>query len=157
MLWLVEDESELTSMLGPEPLESEFTPDLLGQILSKKMVPVKAILCDQKLIAGIGNIYADEVLFISNIHPLTPGKEISESKVSVLQESIVSSLSKAVEKLDRLVQQGRSLTEPYEGSITLRVPRKIGDLCSSCGTNIQRVQIRGRSTYFCGMCQPRMN
>ena len=157
MLWLVEDESELTSMLGPEPLESEFTPDLLGQILSKKMVPVKAILCDQKLIAGIGNIYADEVLFISNIHPLTPGKEISESKVSVLQESIVSSLSKAVEKLDRLVQQGRSLTEPYEGSITLRVPRKIGDPCSSCGTNIQRVQIRGRSTYFCGMCQPRMN
>jgi formamidopyrimidine-DNA glycosylase len=157
MLWLVEDESELTSMLGPEPLEPEFTANLLGQILFKKMVPVKAILCDQKLVAGIGNIYADEVLFTSNIHPLTPGKEISENKVSVLRESIVSSLSKAVDTLDRLVQQGRGLTESYEGSMTLRVPRKAGNPCSSCGTDIQRVQIRGRSTYFCGMCQPRMN
>ena len=157
MLWLVEDESELTSMLGPEPLEPEFTADLLGQILFKKMAPVKAILCDQKLVAGIGNIYADEVLFTSNIHPLTRGKEISENKVSVLRESIVSSLSKAVDTLDRLVQQGRGLTESYEGSMTLRVPRKAGKPCSSCGTDIQRVQIRGRSTYFCGVCQPRMN
>ena len=157
MLWLVENENELTGMLGPEPLEPGFTPDLLGQILSKKMVPVKAILCDQKLIAGIGNIYADEVLFLSNIHPLTPGSEIPENQILLLRESIVISLSRAVETLDGLVEQELGLTESYEGSITLQVPRKIGDPCSNCRTNIERVQIRGRSTYFCMRCQPRMN
>ena len=157
MLWLVEDENELVGMLGPEPLEPEFTADLLGQILSKKMAPVKALLCDQKLIAGIGNIYADEVLFTSNIHPLTAGKDLPRHKISLLRKSIVRSLSRAVDLLDGLVEQGRGLTESYEGLVTLQVPRKIGDPCSSCGRAIQRVRIRGRSTYFCVACQPRMN
>ncbi|MDH5696437.1 MAG: DNA-formamidopyrimidine glycosylase, partial [Dehalococcoidia bacterium] len=72
-IWLVEDKNTVIGKLGPEPLEADFTPQLLAQRLSKRSAPIKALLCDQGFIAGIGNMYADEALFSARIHPLRQG------------------------------------------------------------------------------------
>ena len=74
-MWLVEDENTIVGKLGPEPLEADFTPEVLAQRLSKRTAPIKALLCDQSFIAGIGNMYADEALFAAKIHPLRPGEQ----------------------------------------------------------------------------------
>jgi formamidopyrimidine-DNA glycosylase len=74
---VVEDEASLFRELGPEPLDPAFTPKALADRLSGKAAPIKALLCDQALVAGIGNIYADEVLFVAGIHPLSAGGELS--------------------------------------------------------------------------------
>ena len=68
-IWLVDDEAKIVGKLGPEPLEKEFTTATLKSISEKRQVPIKAVLCDQSLIAGIGNMYADEALFAAAIHP----------------------------------------------------------------------------------------
>ncbi len=157
MLWLVDDEGPLLNGLGPEPLEREFTAEVLGRILDGRKAPVKALLCDQGLIAGIGNIYADEVLFACGVHPLTPGVALTTRQVSALRDEIVDALSQAVERLAPLALMGGPPTESKEGLLALRVPRKKGEGCSNCGTAIERVPVRGRSTYFCGRCQPSTN
>lgn len=73
LMWLVADNKAIVGKLGPEPLEAGFTMKLLTRLLSGRTAPIKALLCDQELIAGIGNMYADEALFTAGIHPLRPG------------------------------------------------------------------------------------
>lgn len=87
-IWLVENECEVTGHLGLDPLDAKFTESHLAEILKKHRAPVKAVLCKQKLIAGIGNIYADEALFRAGIHPLREGKSLSEEEVRRLFRSI---------------------------------------------------------------------
>jgi formamidopyrimidine-DNA glycosylase len=78
-MWLVEDENQITGKLGPEPLEPEFTPEVLAQILKDRNTPVKSLLLDQTLIAGIGNMYADEALFDARLHPLRSANSLSKA------------------------------------------------------------------------------
>ena len=151
-MWLVGDEEEALGRLGPEPLEDGFTPGVLARRLSRR-APVKALLCDQSIIAGIGNIYADEVLFAASIHPLKPGRDLSKGRNRRLHGAIVSRLSDAVERMAPLAGAQGPATESEAGIETLLVPRTEGAPCSRCGASIERVVVRGRSSYFCPRCQ----
>ncbi len=154
-MWLVRDESEVLGGLGPEPLDPAFTPEELQTRLAGRQAPAKALLCDQSLIAGIGNIYADEVLFQARVHPLRRGGDISKVEVARLHDAIVDRLREAVELLAPLVTGGGPPTESREGLAALLVQRSDGAGCSRCGGPISRVAVRGRSSYFCPSCQDR--
>ena len=80
-IWLMADRARLDSKLGPEPLEDGFTPEVLAQRLRHRMAPIKPVLIDQAVIAGIGNMYADESLYAAKIHPLRPGKSLSVEEI----------------------------------------------------------------------------
>ena len=152
VMWLVGDEADVLANLGPEPLDPAFTPEVLAQRLSGRTAPVKALLCDQAVVAGIGNIYADEILFYSGVHPLRSGKLVSLSDVQRLHSAIVVRLTEAIQQLAHLAGVGPA-TESPEGRERLLVPRSDGSPCGTCGTPISRVMVRGRSSYFCRSCQ----
>ena len=152
-MWLVGDEEEVLSGLGPEPLEGGFTPALLAERLSKRAAPVKALLCDQGIVAGVGNIYADDALFVAGIHPLRPAGELSADEVEGLHRAIVTRLREATEALVPLVEGGGPPTESEAGHELLLVPRHHGGPCGRCGGPVDRVVVRGRSSFYCPICQ----
>jgi formamidopyrimidine-DNA glycosylase len=153
MLWLVKDPVQVLNDLGPEPLEPSFTVSVLWERLKGHKAPIKALLCDQTIVAGIGNIYADEVLFTSGIHPLTFGSDLKAPQVKKMHHAIVAVLSRAIDRLAPMAPRGGPPTESPEGLMGLRVPRKGGQPCLRCATAIVQVPVRGRSTYFCPRCQ----
>ena len=153
MLWLVNDLEPLLQGLGTEPLEDGFTLELLQQRLDGRNAPIKALLCDQTVVAGIGNIYADEVLFAARIHPLKPAVHLSAEEIRGMHHAIRTVLAEAVEKLAGSMPFGGPPTESEEGSHHLRVPREKDTPCTLCGEMIDRVRVRGRSTYYCPACQ----
>ena len=153
MMWLVEHESEVLAGLGPEPLDPAFTTEALGERLLRRNAPVKALLCDQAVVAGIGNIYADEILFSAGIRPMKIGTRLRRKQLEMLHRVIVERLSEAVEALTPLAGSDGPPTESERGRETLRVPRSEGAPCTHCGTLISRLVVRGRSSYFCSKCQ----
>ena len=153
-LRLVLDEAELLAGLGPEPLEAGFTAEVLAQRLSRRGTPVKALLCDQSVVAGIGNIYADEALFLAGVHPLKLGRDLSATEVPKIHSAIIRILPEAIRRLSRIAPAGGPPTESKDGLKLLRVPRVEGTPCSRCRTPTRRVIIQGRSAYFCPRCQP---
>ena len=96
VMWLAEEQNAVVGKLGPEPLEDSFTPQLLTQRLANRTAPIKALLCDQNLIAGIGNMYADEALFAARIHPLRSGRSLSSEEIERLHQSIQQVLRSAI-------------------------------------------------------------
>ena len=152
-MWLVEDEQQVFPDLGPEPLEPEFTSQVLGRQLSRRSAPVKALLCDQAVVAGIGNIYADEVLFLARVHPLRLGRDLSEGDIDRLHHAMVTRLPEATSLLAPLAGRGGPPAEGRQGLKLLLVPRSEGSPCPGCGTPIKRIAVRGRGSYFCGRCQ----
>ena len=152
-MWLVNDESDVTAGLGPEPLELTFTAEVLAGTLSCRTAPIKALLCDQGIVAGIGNIYADEVLFASGIHPLRQGGLLTEDETKRLHRTIVDRLAEAILQLAPLAGGHGPATESPEGRERLLVPRSEGTPCSVCDASISRVTVRGRSSFFCHRCQ----
>ena len=150
---LVPDEGPALAGVGPEPLDPEFTAEGLTQRLARRKAPVKALLCDQAVLAGIGNIYADEVLFLAAIHPLKTGADLSPKHIQGLHRAIASRLAEAVDLLAPLAGRAGPPTEAEEGLERLLVPRSEGAPCGQCGAPIERVTVRGRSSYFCPRCQ----
>ncbi|MCH8087048.1 MAG: bifunctional DNA-formamidopyrimidine glycosylase/DNA-(apurinic or apyrimidinic site) lyase [Chloroflexi bacterium] len=152
-MWLVGDTESVLGGLGPEPLESSFTSEVLARILAKRVAPVKALLLEQELIAGIGNIYADDILFDAKVHPLRPGKEVSGPKVEAIHGAIQSILARAIETLMAGLPKDAPPTEAL-GMEIFMMPRESGAPCPQCGHGIERIKVRGRGTYFCPQCQP---
>ncbi len=154
VMLLVEDRNTIVCKLGPEPLEPDFTPELLAQRLAKRKAPVKAVLLDQSFIAGIGNMYADEALFTARIHPLRPGDSLSPDEVKRLYRAIQQALWSGISN------KGAS-TNPYfrpsgergTAHSQFRVAHRGGQPCPACGTAIQRLPIRNRGSYLCPKCQ----
>jgi len=156
VMWLVEDTSSVTGKLGPEPLEAGFTPQTLTQRLSNRSAPIKALLCDQTFIAGIGNMYADEALFAARIHPLRPGGSLSPNEVKRLHGAIQQVLWSAINDKGASVDtylrpSGKLGTAHFQFQVAHRLS---GDLCPVCGTPIERIVVRNRGSYFCPKCQP---
>jgi len=153
-MWLMEDETEVVGKLGPEPLDQNFTPEALGEVLSRHNMPVKALLCDQNIIAGIGNMYADEALLASRIHPLRKAKDLSRKEAGRLHKAIRQVLIAAI-------GHGGASVDTYQhpdGELGLahfffQVAHRGGERCYVCHTPIQRISLRGRGTYFCPKCQ----
>ncbi len=153
---LVEDADSVVGKLGPEPLEAEFTPQLLARRLTKRTAPVKAILCDQNFIAGIGNMYADEALFAARIHPLRQGGSLSSEEIEHLHRAIQQVLWSAINNkgasVDTYLRPDGTLgTAHFQFQVAHRLG---GKLCSVCGTPIERIPVRNRGSYFCPRCQP---
>ncbi len=154
-LWLVEDAGLVLGNLGPEPLAPDLTPQALGHRLAKHSVPVKALLCDQTFIAGIGNMYADEILYAAKIHPLRPANSLSPEEIERLRHYLQAILRTAIEDKGASVE---NYLRPDGGVGTahfkFRVAHRLGgELCPIHGTPIERIMVRGRGTYFCPVCQ----
>lgn len=154
-LWLVEDEDSVIGKLGLEPLDPSFTPGLLQSLLSRRRVPIKVLLCDQEVIAGIGNMYADEALFAAGIHPLRRADTLLEEEIHRLQRTIREVLKGGIESKGASTDTYRR-PDGQTGAAHLgfKVAHRGGQPCPRCGTLIQRIPLRGRGTYFCPLCQP---
>jgi len=150
-LWLAEDPGAVLPRLGPEPLGDGFSLNTLAQSLGKRRSPIKALLLEQSIVAGVGNLYADEALFLSGIHPSRPASDLAPEEVSRLREGIVAALQHAVAVYDR--SRDDSWPDPPMGLTTWTLPRKSGEGCPRCGGPISAIRVRGRGTCFCPLCQ----
>ena len=154
MMWLVDDWALVHSGLGPEPLEAGFETAAFAGMLKRRGAPVKSLLLNQKVLAGVGNIYADEALFAAGIDPRKPGNKISRPKAARLHDAIIEVLHEAVG------DRGSSFRDYVDGrgnegrhQLKVKVYGREGESCYRCGTPIRRVVIGGRSTHFCPKCQ----
>jgi formamidopyrimidine-DNA glycosylase len=151
---LVKDENEVIGKLGPEPLGISFTTKALAERLSKHKAPIKAVLCDQEVIAGIGNMYADEALFFAGIHPLRAANSLSREEIKRLHRAIRKVLSKAIGNGGASISDYRRPTgEKGSQQDDFYVAHRGGQTCKVCATPIERIPVRNRGTYFCPRCQ----
>jgi formamidopyrimidine-DNA glycosylase len=131
--------------LGVDPLSRGFTPKTLGELLAKEGRPLKSLLMDQAVLAGIGNTYTDEILFEAAIAPKQKGRDLAEAQVASLYRAIRQVLGRALE--------GDYGDAPGD-SATLRVHQKEGEPCPRCGEPIQKTRLGQRPTFWCPRCQP---
>jgi formamidopyrimidine-DNA glycosylase len=141
--------------LGPEPLDPSFTPDVLGHLAAGRRAPVKAFLLDQRRVAGVGNIYADEALFRARIHPLRPAGRLKRAEIERLHAAIVETLQTGIARQgssidDYLDSNGERGSMQDEFLIHLRE----GLPCVRCGRPVVKLRAAGRGTYVCRRCQP---
>jgi len=140
--------------LGPEPFSLDFDAIYLKNVISKRTKSIKAILLDQTIVAGIGNIYADESLYSAGISPFREARTIKKNELIKLKESIVTILKKSIGSGGTTFSDFRDL-EGENGNFGLQtnVYRRTGIECRKCGNLIERQKITGRSTHWCPKCQ----
>ena len=140
--------------LGPEPFSKDFSIEYLTKEFSKRTKSIKSTLLDQTIIAGIGNIYADESLFEAGISPIRESKSIKKREIIKLRESIINVLTKSIGSGGTTFSDFRDL-EGSSGNYSNQsnVYRKTGKACNLCKTLIQRRKVSGRSTHWCPTCQ----
>jgi len=153
--WLLDDFADASKTgLGPEPLSDAFTVDVLAAALTNRKAPVKSILLDQKHIAGIGNIYADEACYAACIDPRRLGADVKPQEVAKLHQAVREVLQFGVESRGASFKDYKDVAGE-QGSMHMHVKvfRRTGKPCYTCGTPIERVKLGGRSTHFCPKCQ----
>jgi formamidopyrimidine-DNA glycosylase len=142
--------------LGVEPLAREFTAEHLYALARQSRAPIKAFLLDQKKIAGVGNIYADEALFRARVHPLRPANRITRDQAAALRDAVVESLMAGLAAKGATIDDFR---DPYGVSGTFQdqflVHLREAQPCPNCGTPVRKLRAAGRGTYVCETCQPR--
>jgi len=153
---LVAHPDEVVGKLGPEPLDASFTAAALKRAIGRRRAPIKALLLDQRALAGVGNIYADEALFAARIHPQRHADTLTEAEIGRLHRSVRRVLR------DALGNRGSSFRDYVDGGgregthqLRVKVFRRTGQPCYVCGAEIERIKLGGRSTHFCPKCQPR--
>jgi formamidopyrimidine-DNA glycosylase len=141
--------------LGPEPLEEGFGVEYLRQTLGSRRAQIKPLILDQKVVAGIGNIYADEILFDSRLHPRRKANALSDEEWAALRAAIRENLAAGIEHRGTTVRLYRDvLNRPGEHQNYLRVFEKHGKPCpEGCGGEVVRESVGGRPTHFCPECQ----
>jgi formamidopyrimidine-DNA glycosylase len=141
--------------LGPEPLEDDFTPDVLAERLAGRERGLKALLLDQAVIAGLGNIYADEALYRARLHPLRAGASLTPAEVATLRWGIRDALRTGLEHGGTTFGRHRDAYDEAGTNLDhLDVYRRTGQPCRRCGTPIARIVVAQRGTHFCPRCQP---
>ena len=153
-LWLTADPSQALPPFGPEPLSPNFTPQILAANLKSRNAPLKAMLLEQSLVAGLGNLYVDESLYLSGLHPLRPANSLDESETARLHRSIVTALQSATAQYNQ--SREKDWPDPPNALHTWTIPRKDGEPCPQCQNPISGIRIRGRGTFFCPQCQGNM-
>jgi len=139
--------------LGPEPLRP--APVLAALRRLKTRRPIKSVLLDQSVLAGIGNIYADEALFAAGIAPLTPAASLSDMQRRRLASVIPRVLKQAIGRRGTTLRNYRSVDDRSgENQEHLNVYGRSGQPCPACAASIERIRISGRSSHFCPHCQP---
>ncbi len=153
-IWLVEDTSDVVGKLGPEPLDDAFVPQTLAQTLAGRKANVKALLLNQSLLAGVGNIYADESLFRARIDPRRAGGSLALEEIERLHMALRDVLLEGIEAQGSSVQNYAPPTGAKGGfQEQFQVFRRSGEPCFACGTPISRTVLAQRSTHFCPACQ----
>jgi len=135
--------------LGPEPLDPAFTPDTLAGILAGRRTQIKGVLRDQKLIAGIGNAYSDEVLHAAKMSPYRLASSLSRDEVEALHAVIIGTLTEAIGRSDGLAASDLK----KEKKAGLRVHGRVGETCSVCGDTIREVSFADSALQYCATCQ----
>jgi formamidopyrimidine-DNA glycosylase len=154
-VYLVADEGEVVGSLGPEPLADDFTLSDFSALIREREGTLKPLLLNQKFIAGIGNIYADEALFVAGIHPQRKAGTLMGNEIKRLYQAIRQVLRQA------LADEGTTFDGAYrkvdggEGGHqeNLLVFQRKEQPCPRCGSTIERIVVGGRGTYFCPCCQ----
>jgi formamidopyrimidine-DNA glycosylase len=155
-VYLVADPAEVVGSLGPEPLEETFTLDVFRTRIAERRGQIKPLITNQQFLAGIGNIYADEALFASRIHPRRPADTLSGDDIARLYAAVRSVLR------DAIAYEGASVNwyrkpDGTQGSAQdrLQVYGRAGEPCPRCGRPIERIVVGQRGTYLCTACQTR--
>jgi formamidopyrimidine-DNA glycosylase len=154
ILNLVKDTLEIDAKLGPEPLEAAFTLPIFTEGLLKRSAPVKSVILDQKFIAGVGNMYADEALFLAKIDPRRPANKLKKAEIKRLYAAIQDVLIAGIK------YGGASVVTYYhpDGSVGtahqhFNVAHNLTKECPVCGGPVKRIVVGGRGTYYCPKCQ----
>jgi formamidopyrimidine-DNA glycosylase len=149
-------EAFFAARLGLEPLDERFTAEHLSALLRGRTAPIKALLLDQRRIAGVGNIYADEALYRAGIHPRRPAGKLSREQHGRLREAVIEALHAGIDARGATIDDFRHV-DGVRGSFQdqFLVHRRAGELCERCGTSIVKMVVAGRGTYVCETCQPR--
>jgi formamidopyrimidine-DNA glycosylase len=157
--WLVLENAELEPYLaaknGPEPLGPRFSARWLATQLARRKAPLKAVLLDQRVVAGLGNIYADEALWRARVNPLRPANGLTDDEVALVTRAIRAALRAGIERhgstlRDYAAPDGASGAMQEE----FRVYGRDGEPCRRCRTLIVKTRVGGRGTWFCPHCQP---
>jgi formamidopyrimidine-DNA glycosylase len=149
-------EEFFAARLGLEPFDERFTAEYLRGLAHGRTAPIKALLLDQRKIAGIGNIYADEALFRARIHPLRQAGKLSLAQYAALREGIIDALSAGIDARGATIDDFRH-PDGVSGSFQDRflVHLREGEPCGECGGTIVKMVVAGRGTYVCERCQAR--
>jgi formamidopyrimidine-DNA glycosylase len=156
--WLLAEPDEvepyLAARLGREPLAATFTTKRLADALANRRAPVKAAILDQRRIAGVGNIYADEALWRARIHPRQPAGDLGLDELRALHRGIRAALKAGIERQGATLRDYRT---PDGGSGRMQHEFKVygreGEPCDRCGTPIEKIRAAGRGTWYCPNCQ----
>ena len=141
--------------VGPEPLEDSFTnKEFIPRVRRRANTSIKAAILDQTVLAGVGNIYADESLWGAKIHPATHVRDVSDKQLSLLLFEIKYVMNLAIEK-GGSTDRNYVNAEGKRGSYIdfARVFRKEGQACPRCGAIVEKTRVAGRGTHFCPICQ----
>ncbi|MGB3789138.1 MAG: DNA-formamidopyrimidine glycosylase [Phormidesmis sp.] len=159
-LWWVPPDQAIESVmtglqrLGPEPFSDEFSVEYLVAALKGRQRPIKNALLDQRLVAGIGNIYADEALFLSGIRPTVVCDRLTHKKIIRLRQAIRDVLTTSIESGGTTFSDFRDVhgTNGNYGGVAWVYDRE-GEPCRNCGAEIVRIKLAGRSAHYCSKCQ----
>ena len=140
--------------LGPEPLDPKFTFKRFEELFKKKKGRIKQVLMDPNFISGIGNIYADEILWTAKIHPLVRAEELNRTKFKSIYQAMRKILKKALKSRGSSIDDYRdALGRRGRYDLVLSAYQREGEPCKRCRTKIKRLKIGGRSAHFCPRCQ----
>jgi len=148
-------EEFFAARLGLEPFDEAFTVEHLRALAKGRTAPIKAFLLDQRRIAGVGNIYADEALFRAGIHPRRPAGRLSREQFARLRDGVIAALSAGIDARGASIDDFRHI-DGVRGSFQdqFLVHLRAGEPCAVCGTTIVKMVVAGRGTYVCETCQP---
>jgi formamidopyrimidine-DNA glycosylase len=144
-----------STRMGPEPLDPGFSPRQLYDDLARSRSPVRSWLLDQRRIAGVGNIYAAEALYLSGVHPLRPANRVTRTEARKLHRALREVLENAIRSGGTTIRDYRN-AEGDEGAYArrLHVYGRQGEPCPRCGDTVARVVFSNRSAFYCPTCQP---
>jgi formamidopyrimidine-DNA glycosylase len=156
--WLLlepdEVEAYVDARVGREPLDDAYAAKHLAERLAGRRAPVKAALLDQRTVAGVGNIYADEALWRARVHPLTPAGRLGPQDVRRLHRALRRALEHGIARQGSTLRDYRT-PDGARGTMQeeFRVYGRAGEPCPRCGTPIDKIRVAGRGTWYCPECQ----
>jgi formamidopyrimidine-DNA glycosylase len=156
--WLLLEPADVDTYIdarvGREPLDEAYKAKHLAEMLATRRAPIKAAILDQRTVAGVGNIYADEALWRAQVHPLTPANELTPDEVKAVHKGIRASLQAGVRRQGSTLRDYR-LPDGSSGTAQdkFKVYGRAGLPCERCGTPIDKIRVAGRGTWYCPRCQ----
>ena len=151
-----ESQNSWLKNLGVEPLDKTFNSDYLQTLLRSRKAPIKNVIMDQKIVVGVGNIYASEALFLAKIHPQTMANKISQQRLGGLVNAIKKVLNNAIRAGGTTIRDFRQAGGEQGYFVTkLKVYGRLNELCKSCSSPIKAKIIGGRNSFWCSKCQQR--